>query len=128
MRGSQGSSGRGTAQNLAAYPIDLPRPRNLTDIKSDSYFQDLYRTIRRDLRTEVLKVDDRIREYYLGASMGIGYLIAQAEGVFDTTGMFAGTMLLAFAVLGIGAIVSRVERRLLRWKPAQNAFREDQLP
>jgi len=59
---------------------------------------------------------------YLGASSGIGYLIAQAEGVFDTTGMFAGTVLLAFAVLGIGTIVSRVERRLLRWKPAQNAF------
>jgi hypothetical protein len=27
---------------------------------------------------------------YLGASRGIGYLIAQAEGVFDTTGVFAG--------------------------------------
>src|SRR5215469_5531191 len=65
---------------------------------------------------------------YLGASSGIGYLIAQAEGVFDTTGMFAGTVLLAFAVLGIGAIVNRVERRILRWKPAQNAFRQDQLP
>ena len=65
---------------------------------------------------------------YLGASRGIGYLIAQAEGVFDTTGMFAGTALLAIAVLGIGAVVSRLERRLLRWKPAQNAFGEDQLP
>ena len=27
---------------------------------------------------------------YLGASRGIGYMIAQAEGVFDTTGVFAG--------------------------------------
>ena len=27
---------------------------------------------------------------YLGASRGIGYVIAQAEGVFDTTGVFAG--------------------------------------
>ena len=65
---------------------------------------------------------------YLGASRGIGYLIAQAEGVFDTTGMFAGTALLAIAVLGIGAIVSCVERRLLRWKPAQDTLRGDQLP
>jgi NitT/TauT family transport system permease protein len=65
---------------------------------------------------------------YLGASRGIGYLIAQAEGVFDTTGMFAGTALLAFAVLGIGAIVNRVERRLLRWKPTKQTFRDDQLP
>jgi sulfonate transport system ATP-binding protein len=46
---------------VAAYPIELHRPRNLTDIKSDSYFQDLYRTIWRDLRTEVLKLEDRIR-------------------------------------------------------------------
>ena len=53
---------------------------------------------------------------------GIGYLIAQAEGIFDTTGMFAGTALLAIAVLAISAIVSRAERTLLRWKPAQGTF------
>jgi hypothetical protein len=29
------------------------------------------------------------------ASRGIGYLIAQAEGVFDTTGVFAGMAVLA---------------------------------
>jgi len=46
---------------VAAYPIDLLRPRELMDIKSDSYFQDIHRTIWHDLRTEVLKVDDRIR-------------------------------------------------------------------
>lgn len=62
---------------------------------------------------------------YLGASRGIGYIIAQAEGVFDTTGMFAGTTLLAIVVLAIGAIVSRVERRLLRWKPGQENSRSD---
>jgi hypothetical protein len=63
----------------------------------------------------------------LGASRRIGYLIARAEGVFDTTGMFAGAALLALAVLVIGPIVSRLERRLLRWKPAQKSFRENQL-
>ena len=54
---------------------------------------------------------------YLGASRGIGYLIAQAEGVFDTTGVFAGMAVLAAGVLLIGRIVARFERRLLRWKP-----------
>jgi NitT/TauT family transport system permease protein len=54
---------------------------------------------------------------YLGASRGIGYLIAQAEGVFDTTGVFAGMAVLAAGVLLVGGVVSRVERRLLRWKP-----------
>ena len=54
---------------------------------------------------------------YLGASRGIGYLIAQAEGVFDTTGVFAGMVVLAAWVLVVGALISRLERRLLRWKP-----------
>jgi NitT/TauT family transport system permease protein len=54
---------------------------------------------------------------YLGASRGIGYLIAQAEGVFDTTGVFAGMSVLAAGVLVVGGLVGRLERRLLRWKP-----------
>ena len=55
---------------------------------------------------------------YLGASRGIGYLIAQAEGVFDTTGVFAGMAVLAAGVLLVGGAISALERRLLRWKPA----------
>jgi NitT/TauT family transport system permease protein len=54
---------------------------------------------------------------YLGASSGIGYIIAQAEGVFDTTGVFAGMTVLALGVLLVGGVVDRLERRLLRWKP-----------
>jgi NitT/TauT family transport system permease protein len=54
---------------------------------------------------------------YLGSARGIGYIIAQAEGVFDTTGVFAGMVILAVFVLAVGAVVSRAERRLLRWKP-----------
>ena len=54
---------------------------------------------------------------YLGASRGIGYVIAQAEGVFDTTGVFAGMAVLSTGVLLVGAAVDRLERRLLRWKP-----------
>jgi len=54
---------------------------------------------------------------YLGSSRGIGYLIAQAEGVFDTTGVFAGMVVLATWVLVVGALMGRLERRLLRWKP-----------
>ena len=54
---------------------------------------------------------------YLGSSRGIGYLIAQAEGVFDTTGVFAGMVVLATWVLAVGALMGRLERRLLRWKP-----------
>ncbi len=53
---------------------------------------------------------------YLGATRGLGYVIAQAEGTFDTTGVFAGMTLLAFVVVVVSAAVTRVERWLLRWK------------
>jgi NitT/TauT family transport system permease protein len=58
---------------------------------------------------------------YLGASKGVGYVISQAEGVFDTTGVFAGMTVLAGVVLAVGGIVNRVERWLLRWKPERQA-------
>ncbi len=53
---------------------------------------------------------------YLGAARGVGYLIAQAEGTFDTTGVFAGMTVLSAVVLLVGWGVSRLERWLLRWK------------
>jgi NitT/TauT family transport system permease protein len=53
---------------------------------------------------------------YLGASRGVGYIISQAEGVFDTTGVFAGMAVLSAAVLVVGWGVNRLERWLLRWK------------
>jgi len=53
---------------------------------------------------------------YLGASRGVGYLISQAEGVFDTTGVFAGMAVLSGCVLLVGWGVNRLEKYLLRWK------------
>jgi NitT/TauT family transport system permease protein len=54
---------------------------------------------------------------YLGASAGLGYLIQQAEGVFDVAGVFAGMIVLAVFVVIIDMAVSRIERRLLVWRP-----------
>jgi NitT/TauT family transport system permease protein len=53
---------------------------------------------------------------YLGATRGLGYVIAQAEGTFDTTGVFAGMTVLAIVVVFVSAGVTRLERWLLRWK------------
>jgi NitT/TauT family transport system permease protein len=53
---------------------------------------------------------------YLGAARGLGYVIAQAEGTFDTTGVFAGMTVLSAVVAVVGAGVTRLERYLLRWK------------
>ena len=58
---------------------------------------------------------------YLGASEGIGFLISQAEGVFDTTAVFAGMVVLSVVVLLIDVVVHRGERYLLRWRPTGRA-------
>jgi NitT/TauT family transport system permease protein len=54
---------------------------------------------------------------YIGASRGIGYVVAQAQGVFDTTGVFAGLILTSAVVLLIDLGINRLERYLLRWRP-----------
>jgi NitT/TauT family transport system permease protein len=53
---------------------------------------------------------------YLGSAAGLGYLIQQAEGIFDVAGVFAGMFILAAFVLVIDAAVTLVERRLLVWQ------------
>ena len=53
---------------------------------------------------------------YLGAARGLGYVISQAEGTFDTTGVFAGMTVLAVVVVVVSAGVTRLEQWLLRWK------------
>lgn len=44
---------------VGIYRVDLPRPRNLIDIKTESRFVELYSTIWSDLREEVLKSYER---------------------------------------------------------------------
>jgi NitT/TauT family transport system permease protein len=55
---------------------------------------------------------------YLGSAAGLGYLIQQAEGVFDVAGVFAGMFVLSIFVVLIDMGVTLVERRLLVWRPA----------
>jgi len=54
---------------------------------------------------------------YLGSAAGLGYLIQQAEGVFDVAGVFAGMFVLSIFVILIDMGVTLVERRLLVWRP-----------
>jgi sulfonate transport system permease protein len=54
---------------------------------------------------------------YLGSAAGLGYLIQQAEGVFDVAGVFAGMFVLSAFVILIDIGVTMVERRLLVWRP-----------
>lgn len=55
---------------------------------------------------------------YVGSSKGVGYQIALAEGNLDATGIFAGLLILAALVLGINALLGRLELRLTPWKSA----------
>jgi NitT/TauT family transport system permease protein len=54
---------------------------------------------------------------YLGSAAGLGHLIQQAEGTLDTTGVFAGMVILAVFVLIIDWLVTLAENRLLVWRP-----------
>jgi NitT/TauT family transport system permease protein len=54
---------------------------------------------------------------YLGSAEGVGYLILQAEGVFDINTVFAGVLVLTAFALVLDGVVSIVERRLMVWQP-----------
>jgi NitT/TauT family transport system permease protein len=54
---------------------------------------------------------------YLGSASGVGYLIHQAEGVFDINTVMAGILVLTGFALALDAGVGRLERKLLKWQP-----------
>ena len=54
---------------------------------------------------------------YLGSSQGVGYLILQAEGSFDINTVMAGIVVLTAFALALDALVGRIERRLMKWRP-----------
>jgi NitT/TauT family transport system permease protein len=56
---------------------------------------------------------------YLGAASGLGYLIHEAEGTFDVTGVFAGMVVLSAFVLVVDYAVTLIEGRLMKWRPSR---------
>jgi NitT/TauT family transport system permease protein len=54
---------------------------------------------------------------YLGSSQGVGYLILQAEGMFDINTVMAGILVLTTFALALDAAVGRIEKRLMKWQP-----------
>jgi len=82
------------------------------------YFPAAASWILSSLRTSVgFAVVGAIIGEYLGASAGLGYLIAQAEGNFNAVGVFAGITILAGFVLLIDALLDVAESRLITWRP-----------
>ena len=54
---------------------------------------------------------------YLGSAKGVGYLILQAEGVFDINTVLAGILVLTVFALLLDFAVTKIEGRLLVWRP-----------
>jgi NitT/TauT family transport system permease protein len=61
---------------------------------------------------------------YLGSAAGVGYLILQAEGMFDVDTVFAGIIVLTGCALVLDGAVSLAETRLLVWQPRADAARD----
>lgn len=54
---------------------------------------------------------------YTGAEFGMGLLINQAQGTFDTAGIFAGMIIITVIALLAEGLLGLLERKLLRWRP-----------
>src|SRR5438477_2406255 len=52
-----------------------------------------------------------------GAYQGVGELIYESKNLFDTSGVFAGMLLLASIALIAEALITVLENRLIRWRP-----------
>jgi NitT/TauT family transport system permease protein len=82
------------------------------------YFPAAASWILSSLRTSVgFAVVGAIIGEYLGASAGLGYLIAQAEGNFNSVAVFAGIVVLAAFVLASDRLLDALENRLITWRP-----------
>ena len=55
---------------------------------------------------------------FLGSKQGIGLLISTAQGAFNASGVFAAMIVLAVVALAADYLLTAVEHRLLKWRPA----------
>lgn len=55
---------------------------------------------------------------YAGAQKGLGFLIANAQGTFDSAGIYAGMIIITVVALLAEWVIGQLENRLLRWRPA----------
>ena len=55
---------------------------------------------------------------FLGAKEGLGLLISTAQGAFNASGVFAAMIVLAVVALGADFLLTRLEKSLLKWRPA----------
>ncbi len=54
---------------------------------------------------------------FLGATHGLGYLVASAQGAFNSNGVFAAMVIMSVVALIADAAVTWLEHRLTPWRP-----------
>lgn len=58
----------------------------------------------------------------VGSNRGIGYYVESAAANFDTTGVFAGLVILMVLTIALNELMKLVEARLFRWKRSNGAL------
>jgi NitT/TauT family transport system permease protein len=58
---------------------------------------------------------------FIASTKGLGFFINYNQGTYDTNGIFVGVTILALLVVVLDALLSFVERRLLKWRPEVEA-------
>lgn len=53
---------------------------------------------------------------FIGSTKGLGFLISEARGSFNTSGVFAGMVLLSVTALAVDWIVGKLEKRFIAWR------------
>ncbi|WP_328916613.1 MULTISPECIES: ABC transporter permease [unclassified Streptomyces] len=57
---------------------------------------------------------------YIGATKGLGLLVASSQGTFNAAGVYAAMVILAVVALLAEGLLTFLEKRLFRWKPAES--------
>ncbi|MFF3956930.1 ABC transporter permease [Streptomyces sp. NPDC001890] len=57
---------------------------------------------------------------YIGATKGLGLLVAASQGTFNAAGVYAAMVILAIVALLAEGLLTFLEKRLFRWKPADS--------
>ncbi len=55
---------------------------------------------------------------YIGATKGLGLLVAASQGTFNAAGVYAAMVILAVVALLAEGLLTFLEKKLFRWKPA----------
>jgi len=58
---------------------------------------------------------------FIASTKGLGFFINYNQGTYDTNGIFVGVTILALLVVVLDALLSLVEKRLLKWRPEVEA-------